>query len=48
MLEKYSEVIGYSIEDMIGISPSIYTHRIFLEDGCKPSREHQRRLNPTL
>jgi hypothetical protein len=48
VLEKYRKVIGYSIADMIGISPSICTHRIFLEDGCKPTREHQRRLNPTL
>jgi hypothetical protein len=48
ILEKYRRVIGYSIEDMIGISPLLCTHRIFLEDGCKPSREHQKRLNPTL
>jgi hypothetical protein len=47
-LGKYRKVTGYPIEDMIGISPLLCTHMIFLEDGCKPSREHQSRLNPTL
>lgn len=30
---------------MKGINPSVYMHEILLEDGYKPSREHQMRLN---
>ena len=48
VLRRYKKVIGYSISDMIGISPSVCTHRIYLEEGSKPTREHQKRLNPTL
>jgi hypothetical protein len=48
LLRKYREVIGYSIADMKGISPELCNHIIFLEEGAKPTREHQRRLNPTL
>ncbi len=39
---------GYSIEDMIGISPSICTHIIHLEEDSVPTRDHQRRLNPQM
>ena len=48
LLRKYKSVIGYSILDMKGISLEICNHRIYLEDNCKPTREHQRRLNPHL
>ncbi|KAK1666577.1 hypothetical protein QYE76_054736 [Lolium multiflorum] len=48
VLRRYKSVIGYSIDDMKGISSSVCTHRIFLEDNSVPTREHQRRLNPHL
>ena len=48
ILRRYRAVIGYSIDDMKGISPTVCMHRIFLEDDVKPTREHQRRLNPHL
>jgi hypothetical protein len=48
LLMEYRDVIGYSIADIKGIDPELCNHRIYLEDGTKPSREHQRRLNPTL
>ena len=41
-------MIGYSIDDMKGINPATCSHIIYLEKGSKPSREHQRRLNPNL
>jgi hypothetical protein len=47
LLMEYRDVIGYSIVDIKGIDPELCNHRIYLEDGTKPSREHQRRLNPT-
>ena len=48
VLKRYRSVIGYSIEDIKGIDPALCSHRIYLEEGSKPSREHQRRLNPKL
>jgi hypothetical protein len=48
LLRRYKSVIGYSILDMKGISPEICSHRIHLEENSKPTREHQRRLNPHL
>jgi hypothetical protein len=40
-LEKYRSVIGYSRKDLKGISPSICSHRIPMEQDHKPVREHQ-------
>ena len=39
------ENIGWTIEDIKGISPSLVMHKIHLEEHPKPSREPQRRLN---
>jgi hypothetical protein len=44
-LEKYQSVIGYSLKDLKGISPSLCIHRIPMEQDHKTVREHQRRLN---
>ena len=41
ILEKYRSVIGYSLQDLKGISPNLCTHRIPMEPDHKPSREHQ-------
>jgi len=35
-------------KNTLGISPLICTHRIYLEENAKPSREMQRRLNPNM
>jgi hypothetical protein len=47
-LEKYRSVIGYSLKDLNGISPSLCTHRIPMEQEHKLVREHQRRLNNAM
>lgn len=47
-LKRYSKVIGYSIEDLKGIIPSICMHKILLEENYKPSREHHGRLKPNM
>jgi hypothetical protein len=47
-LEKYRLVIGYSLKDLKGISTSLGTHRIPMEQEHKPVREHQRRLNNVM
>jgi hypothetical protein len=41
-------VIGYSINDLKGISPAFCTHRIPMEDQCKPVMDHQRRLTHAM
>jgi hypothetical protein len=47
-LEKYRSVIGYSLKDLKGISPSLCTHRIPMEQEHEPVREHQRWLNNAM
>ena len=34
--------------DLKGINPSFCMHRIIMDEGAKPSREAQRRLNPHM
>ncbi|XP_062119000.1 uncharacterized protein LOC133832705 [Humulus lupulus] len=48
VLQEYKTTIGWSIVDIKGISPSMCMHRILLEEGSKPTREAQRRLNPPM
>ena len=45
LLKKHKKVIGYSINDLKGISPAFCTHHIQLEEQYKPVVEHQRRLS---
>jgi len=47
-LRKHRGAVGYSIDDIKGISPSFCMHRILLDDEHRPSREPQRRLNPNV
>lgn len=48
VLQNHRKAIGYSIDDIKGLSPSLCMHMILLEDIKKPTREPQRRLNPNL
>ncbi|KAJ9132730.1 hypothetical protein P3X46_033567 [Hevea brasiliensis] len=48
VLRQFKKVLGYTIDDIKGISPHFCMHRISLEENCKPSIEHQRRLNPNM
>ena len=48
ILKEHKTAIGWTIADIKGISPSTCMHRILLEEGAKPSRQPQRRLNPTM
>ncbi|CAA7058511.1 unnamed protein product [Microthlaspi erraticum] len=47
-LRKYRKAIGYTLDDIKGISPDLCIHRIHLEDESKSSIEPKRRLNPNL
>jgi hypothetical protein len=44
LLKKHKKVIGYSINDLKEPSPAFCTHRIPMDDQCKPEVDHQRRL----
>ena len=48
VLREYKSAIGWSISDLKGIDPSFCTHKILMEEGYKPVRQPQRRLNPTM
>ncbi|XP_070049100.1 uncharacterized protein [Nicotiana tomentosiformis] len=48
VLIECKTAIGWTIAYIKGISPAFCMHRILLEDGHRPSREHQRRLNPNM
>jgi hypothetical protein len=39
VLREHKEALGWTIEDIKGISPSLVMHKIHLEENSKPSRE---------
>src|SRR4051812_14888636 len=45
---RHQGSIGYTLDDLKGISPSIFQHTINLEPDAKPVVDHQRRLNPRM
>ncbi|KAK1625877.1 hypothetical protein QYE76_000192 [Lolium multiflorum] len=48
ILRKHRGAIGYTLDDLKGISPSICQHAINMEDDAKPVVEPQRRLIPKM
>ncbi|KAB2629293.1 S ribonuclease [Pyrus ussuriensis x Pyrus communis] len=48
VLKEHKMAIGWTLADIKGISPTTCMHRILMEEGAKPSREAQRRLNPPM
>jgi hypothetical protein len=48
LLKNHNKVIGYSINDLKGLSPALCTRRIPMEDQCKPVVDHQRRLTHAM
>jgi hypothetical protein len=48
LLKKHRKVIGYSINDLNGLSPAFCTHRIPMEDQCKLVVDHQRRVTHAM
>ena len=47
-LKKHRAAIGYTLDDLKGISPTLCQHKINLEKDAKPVRDHQRRLIPKM
>ncbi|CAN6697907.1 unnamed protein product [Malus baccata var. baccata] len=48
VLKEFKYALGWTLADIKGISPTTCMHHIFLEEGAKPTREAQRRLNPPM
>ncbi|XP_077211266.1 uncharacterized protein LOC143846661 [Tasmannia lanceolata] len=48
VLNDHKAVIGWSVADLKGISPSNCMHLIYCEDGAKPFHDAQRILNPNM
>ena len=48
VLREHRAAIGWSFDDIKGVPSSLCEHIIFIEEGAKPSRESQRRINPHM
>ena len=48
IIRKHYKAIGYTLDDLKGISPVLCQHAINLEPDAKPVVDHQRRLNPKM
>jgi hypothetical protein len=48
ILRKHRRAMGYTLDDLKGISPTICQHAINMEPDAKPIIEHQRRLIPKM
>ncbi|CAN6700840.1 unnamed protein product [Malus baccata var. baccata] len=48
VLKEFKSALGWTLADIKGISPITCMHHIFLEEGAKPTREAQRRLDPPM
>ncbi|XP_070017873.1 uncharacterized protein [Nicotiana sylvestris] len=48
VLQRRKRVIGWTLANNRGISPAFCMHKIILEEGSKPSVEHQMMLNEAI
>ncbi|XP_070010792.1 uncharacterized protein [Nicotiana sylvestris] len=48
VLQKRKKAIGWTLADIRDINPAFCMHKINLEEGSKPSVEHQRRKNEAI
>ena len=48
VLREHKKTIGWTIDDIKGISPSICMHKILFEESYKPTVQPQRKLNPSM
>eukprot|EP00253_Pinus_taeda_P014250 PITA_14250 len=48
LLTRHLGAFTWSYKEMKGIHPSVCTHHIYIKEDCKPARQPQRRMNPTL
>ncbi|GJS91696.1 reverse transcriptase domain-containing protein [Tanacetum coccineum] len=48
VLRSHKRAIAWKITDIKGIDPHFCTHKILMEEDCKPSVQSQRRVNPKI
>ncbi|GJS67419.1 hypothetical protein Tco_0681983 [Tanacetum coccineum] len=48
VLKSHKRAIAWKITDIKGIDPHFCTHKILMEEDCKPSVQSQRRVNPKI
>ncbi|GJW05393.1 reverse transcriptase domain-containing protein [Tanacetum coccineum] len=48
VLRNHKGAIAWSVADIKGIDSSFCTHKILIEDECKPTVQPQRRVNPNI
>ena len=48
VLRKHRAAIGYTLDDLKGINPTLCQHKINMEPDAKTIVDHQRRLNPKM
>ena len=48
ILRKHRAAIGYTLDDLKGVSPTLCQHKINMEPNAKPIVDNQRRLNPKI
>ncbi|RDX90468.1 hypothetical protein CR513_27662, partial [Mucuna pruriens] len=48
VLRQHKKAIRWKLSDLLGINPSICTHKILMEEEAHPIRQQQRRLNSTI
>ena len=48
VLRKHRAVIGYTLDDLKDISPTLCQHKINMAPDANPVVDHQRRLNPKM
>ena len=48
LLRNHLDAFAWSYEDMKIIPPETCRHHIYIQDGARPVRQPQRRMNPTL
>ena len=46
--KKHRAAIGYTLDDVKGISPTLCQHKINMEPDANPVVDHQRCLNPKM
>ena len=48
LLQRHEKAFAWDYGDMKGLSPTLYTDRIYINDGCLPLYQPQRRINLSL
>ena len=48
LLQNHEKAFSWDYGDIKGLSPTFCTHRIYINDGCLPLCQPQRKINPSL